>query len=99
MPASSAAPFGSSGPKYGVRRAIDADDFARGADDLGNDEWRVSRAAAKIEHAHSLANAGRLEQHPRRRPEHSSLMIEPFELRGITAQRILAFGRSHRCLL
>ena len=85
--------------RHGVRRAIDSEDFSGGAYELGKDECHVSRAAAKVEHAHSLANPRSLEQHPRRGPEHRSLVIEPFELRRITAQRILAFGRSHRCLL
>jgi hypothetical protein len=80
----------------GLGRAIDAEDLTGGAYQVGHDECRVARAAAKVEHAHSFANAGSLEQHPRHGPEHPSLVIEPFELRRIAAQRILAFGRGHR---
>jgi hypothetical protein len=62
----------------------------------------VARAAAKVEHAHALANAGSFEQQSRRGSQHLSLVIEPFELRRIAAQRywlsVVVIGASYsRC--
>jgi hypothetical protein len=79
----------------GIRRLIDPDDLATRADQLGGDERHISRSRTQVEHAHVPADAGHLENRPRRGCEHPALQVEPLELGGVAAKLVAGFPATH----
>jgi len=78
-----------------IRRLIDPDDLAARADKLGGDERHISRSRTQVEHAHVPADAGHLENRPRRGREHPALQVEPLELGGIAAKLVAGLRATH----